>query len=80
MHQDTWRSYAPQLDESIKTFFSTIGKMVQSLSKNAFQGIGSVVGAVTQVVVAVLLNPILLFYVLKDGKTLKLDENYLNLI
>lgn len=70
MNQDTWRSYAPKLDESVKTFFITIGKMVRSLSKNAFQGIGSVVGAVTQVVVAVLLTPFLLFYLLKDGKKL----------
>ncbi|MGX7013734.1 AI-2E family transporter [Vagococcus silagei] len=58
------------LEKSLNEFFASISSLTKSLSKNAFKGIGSFVGAVASVVLTVVTVPFILFYLLKDGKEL----------
>ncbi|MDH6365734.1 putative PurR-regulated permease PerM [Enterococcus sp. PF1-24] len=49
---------------------SWLAKFLQSISKTTVQGIGSIVGTVATIVVAVITMPFIVFYLLKDGKNL----------
>jgi len=49
---------------------SSAGDMLQDISKSTVQSLGSFVGAVATIIVALLTMPFILFYLLKDGKQL----------
>lgn len=58
------------LEKALNELFASISNLTKSISKNAFKGIGSLVGAVASIVVTVVTVPFILFYLLKDGKQL----------
>lgn len=62
--------YAPQIEQVSANFMDSIGSLFENFSKNAFRGIGSVIGAFTTVFLTVATGPIILFYLLRDGKSL----------
>lgn len=67
-----------QLEEIADHLFSSVGSMAKNVSMNALQGIGSVVGVITDIVLAVITTPFILFYLLKDGA--KLPKYLLNFL
>ncbi|HCM90044.1 MULTISPECIES: AI-2E family transporter [Vagococcus] len=62
--------FSDQIENAINEFFASINTIAKTVSKNAFVGIGNVVGAVANILVTVLTVPFILFYLLKDGKKL----------
>ena len=62
--------YAAQLNQISDNVFETLTNLVKNLSKNTFQGLGSFIGTVANVVVTAITMPFILFYLLKDGKDL----------
>ena len=62
--------FSDQIDKAVSEMFNSINAIFKSVSKNAFSGIGNVVGAVANIVVTVVTVPFILFYLLKDGKSL----------
>lgn len=71
-----------QIQENVGTDFTDITSRVTtwttSFLNNALDGVGSFVGALTEVVLAVVTTPFILFYLLRDGK--KLPEFILRFI
>ncbi len=71
-----------QIQENVGTDFTDITSKVTtwttSFLNNALDGVGSFVGALTEVVLAVVTTPFILFYLLRDGK--KLPEFILRFI
>lgn len=65
-----FNQFRSQLESAGEKFVSSAGDMLQDISKNTVQSLGSFVGAVATVVVALLTMPFILFYLLKDGKQL----------
>lgn len=65
-----FNQFRDQLESSGEKFVSSAGDMLQDISKSTVQSLGSFVGAVATVLVAVLTMPFILFYLLKDGKQL----------
>ncbi|HLQ39750.1 MAG TPA: AI-2E family transporter [Tetragenococcus sp.] len=63
-----------QLQDQIATYgekiMASVTEMIQNISKITVQSIGSFFGAVASIIVALLTMPIILFYLLKDGKNL----------
>lgn len=51
-------------------WISKISGQFTSVLENTFSGLGSIVGAVTSVVIAIVTVPFILFFLLKDGKKL----------
>ncbi|MGY3749824.1 AI-2E family transporter [Vagococcus acidifermentans] len=62
-----FEQFRTPLEKTANEIFDSIGQMVSTYSKNAFQGIGNIVGAVASIVVTVVTVPFLLFFLLKDG-------------
>ncbi|MBO0477693.1 AI-2E family transporter [Vagococcus sp. DIV0080] len=65
-----FEKFSEPIENAINELFSSINQIAKSISKNAFTGIGSVVGAVANIVVTIVTVPFILFYLLKDGKEL----------
>lgn len=65
-----FEQFSEPIENTINELFSSINTIAKSISKNAFTGIGSVVGAVANIVVTIVTVPFILFYLLKDGKKL----------
>ncbi|MEG0254676.1 AI-2E family transporter [Vagococcus sp.] len=65
-----FEKFSGPIEDSLNEFFTSINTLAKTVSKNAFMGIGSVVGAVANIVVTVVTVPFILFYLLKDGKKL----------
>lgn len=59
-----------QLEASWDKIFSWATNILQNISKSTIQNIGSFVGAVASVVIAIVTMPFILFYLLRDGKSL----------
>lgn len=63
-----------QLQESISldmnSIINSITDWLASILNNAVSSIGAIVGAVTEVVIAIVTVPFILFYLLKDGRNL----------
>ncbi|MEI5992913.1 AI-2E family transporter [Candidatus Enterococcus mansonii] len=59
-----------QLEEMGDKLSSSLGDIIRNISTFTVQGLGSFVGAVATVVVALITMPFILFYLLKDGKEL----------
>ncbi|QCA28129.1 AI-2E family transporter [Vagococcus xieshaowenii] len=64
--------YADQIEKVSKNFFDSFGSMIQKFSKNTVSGIGSLIGVMTTIFLTIATGPIILFYLLKDGKQLSL--------
>ena len=62
--------YADQIEKVSKNLFDSFGSMVKDFSKNTVSGIGSLIGVMTTVFLTIATGPIILFYLLKDGKEL----------
>lgn len=71
-----------QLHESINfdinSIITTVTDWSASLLNNAISSIGTIVGAVTEVIIAIVTLPFILFYLLKDGR--KLPEYITNFL
>lgn len=65
-----FNQFRNQLESAGEKFVSSAGDMLQDISKSTVQSLGSFVGAVATVLVALLTMPFILFYLLKDGKQL----------
>lgn len=65
-----FEKFSDPIEKSINELFNSINAITKTISKNAFAGIGSFVGAVANIVVTVVTVPFILFYLLKDGKKL----------
>lgn len=65
-----FNQFRDQLESTGEKFVSSAGDILQDISKSTVQSLGSFVGAVATVLVAVLTMPFILFYLLKDGKQL----------
>ncbi len=65
-----FEKFSGPIENALNEFFNSINSIAKTVSKNAFMGIGSVVGAVANIVVTVVTVPFILFYLLKDGKKL----------
>ncbi|MHA6259676.1 AI-2E family transporter [Sporosarcina sp. CAU 1771] len=59
-----------QLTDINQSILKSISEQAKNVLNSTFNGIGSVVGTVTNVVIAVVTMPILLFFLLKDGRKL----------
>jgi predicted PurR-regulated permease PerM len=59
-----------QIENTGDKLMNSFGDMFQSISKSTVQSLGSFVGAVATVIVALLTMPFILFYLLKDGRQL----------
>ncbi|KAF1295534.1 AI-2E family transporter [Enterococcus sp. JM4C] len=62
--------FKDQAEQMTNKLMSSLGEIIQNVSKFTVQGVGSFVGAIATVVVAVITMPFILFYLLKDGKEL----------
>lgn len=62
--------FRTQIEESADKMLSSVGDIVQNMSKSTLQGLGSVVATVANVLIALITAPIILFFLLKDGKQL----------
>lgn len=67
-----FQNFSGPIEDSVTTIFNAIAGTVRNITKNAFSGIGSVVGKFTNVLVTVVTVPFLLFYLLKDGSKIAL--------
>ncbi len=65
-----FNQFREQLETAGDKFMNSAGDMIQDISKSTVQSLGSFVGAVATILVALLTMPFILFYLLKDGKRL----------
>ncbi len=65
-----FNQFREQLETAGDKFMNSAGDMIQDISKSTVQSLGSFVGAVATILVALLTMPFILFYLLKDGKQL----------
>lgn len=70
MGSDVFMQIQQSLDFSATDIMKDISTKVSELANNTVRGIGTVVGAVTEFVLAFIIAPFVLFYLLKDGKKL----------
>lgn len=70
LSSDLFKQFGDQIESATNNIVNSFGSMLEKVSKNAFQGIGNVVGVVINVVLALVTMPFILFYLLKDGKRL----------
>ncbi|HAM1170350.1 AI-2E family transporter [Listeria monocytogenes] len=59
-----------KLNTNMSDIMKTLSTKGTSVINNAISSIGSIVGTVTEVVLAIVTTPLVLFYLLKDGKKL----------
>ncbi|MBO0447036.1 AI-2E family transporter [Enterococcus ureilyticus] len=62
--------FRTQLEDMGDKLISSLGDIIRNISTFTVQGLGSFVGAVATIVVAIITMPFILFYLLKDGKQL----------
>jgi predicted PurR-regulated permease PerM len=65
-----FEQFRTQLEDMGDKLTSSLGDIIRNISTFTVQGLGSFVGAVATVVVAIVTMPFILFYLLKDGKQL----------
>lgn len=70
MGSDVFMQIQQSLDFSATDIMKDISTKVSELANDTVRGIGTVVGAVTEFVLAFIIAPFVLFYLLKDGKKL----------
>lgn len=65
-----FEQFRPQLEEASDRIINSLGDIIKNVSSLTVKGLGSFVGAVATIVLAVITMPFILFYLLKDGKKL----------
>lgn len=70
LRSDILSQFQQQVNEITENVMSSISKQATNLVNTTVSGIGSVVGVVTNIVVALITMPFILFYLLKDGEKL----------
>ena len=61
----------PQLDEITKELSANITSWASSISGRAVNWVSNLIGVASQVIVALIIMPFIVFYLLRDGKNLK---------
>lgn len=59
-----------QLEASWDKIFTWMTKIIQNMSKATFENLGNFFGAVASIFIAIITMPFILFYLLKDGKSI----------
>jgi len=59
-----------QLTDVNQSIIKSISEQANSVVNSTFSGIGSVLGTMTNIVIALITMPIILFFLLKDGRNL----------
>lgn len=62
--------FSEPVEKYLNDLFKSISVLAKNLSTTTFKSLGSVVGAIANIVVTVITVPFILFYLLKDGKKL----------
>ncbi|WP_035051906.1 AI-2E family transporter [Carnobacterium pleistocenium] len=70
LRSDVLSQFQSQLSNFNDNLLSNVSEQANGVLDTTFASIGSVVGAVTNVVIAIITMPFILFYLLKDGKNL----------
>lgn len=70
LRSDVLSEFQTQLNDFYSNLLSNVSEQADGVLDSTFASIGSVVGAVTNIVIAVITMPFILFYLLKDGKSL----------
>ncbi|WP_034552649.1 AI-2E family transporter [Carnobacterium funditum] len=70
LRSDILSQFQQQVNEITQTVMSSVSKQSSNLFNTTVSGIGNVVGAVTNIFVALVTMPFILFYLLKDGENL----------
>lgn len=70
LRSDMLSQLQTQLSEFNTNLLSNVSEQADGILDSTFESIGSVVGAVTNIVIALITMPFILFYLLKDGKSL----------
>lgn len=65
-----FNQFREQLETAGDKIINSAGDLIKNLSKTTVQSVGSIVGAVATVIVAIMTMPFILFYLLKDGRQL----------
>ena len=70
LRSDVLSEFQTRLTDLNTNLLSKVSDQADSVLDTTFTSIGSVVGAVTNIVIAIITMPFILFYLLKDGKSL----------
>lgn len=70
LKSDILSQFQQQVNDVTQNIMSSISKQASNLVNTTVSGIGSVVGVVTNIFIALVTMPFILFYLLKDGKKL----------
>jgi predicted PurR-regulated permease PerM len=70
LRNDVISEFQSQLSDFNTNLLSNVSEQADGVLNSTFASIGSVVGAVTNIVIAIVTMPFILFYLLKDGKNL----------
>lgn len=74
LKSDTFEQFQNEFSKINTDLFKTITEKVTSTLNSTVSGIGNILGAVTNILIALITTPFILFYLLKDGQQL---PNYL---
>lgn len=66
----TFKPFQQHLDNSLQKILESLTETAQNISRVTLQGLGSVVSTLATVMIALITAPIILFFLLKDGKQL----------
>ncbi|MGX7420649.1 AI-2E family transporter [Carnobacterium gallinarum] len=70
LRSDLLSQLQQQISSTNEDLVKSVTGQLNTMLNSTFNGLGSVVGAVTNVLVAIITMPFILFYLLKDGKNL----------
>ena len=70
LRSDIFSQLQVQLTEVNQSIIKSISEQAKSVVNSTFSGIGNVLGTMTNIVIALITMPILLFFLLKDGRNL----------
>lgn len=71
LKDDRLAQFRPQLESFVTDFSGKALEFAQTFSKNAVDWAGNFAGAVARVAVAVIISPFIIFYMLRDGDTMR---------
>lgn len=71
LKDDRLEQFRPQLEGLVADYSGKAIEMAQTFSKNAVDWAGNFAGAVARVTVAIIISPFIIFYLLRDGDTMK---------
>lgn len=71
LKDDRLAQFRPQLESFVTDFSGKALELAQTFSKNAVDWAGNFAGTVARVTVAIIISPFIIFYLLRDGSTMK---------